>query len=112
MFEYPFNCSLGCNSQDITSFWNNTGFVFDIAPSFNAIVVFAEHRFYGKSFPFPVDQAFHRDHVGLLSIEQALADYAVLLTALKQQWNIPDSPVVSFGGMCSRKIKFSLLNVS
>lgn len=86
------------NEGDITSFWNNTGFVFDIAPSFGAIVVFAEHRFYGKSFPYPVNEAFDLDHVGLLSIEQALADYAVLITSLKEQWGIPDSPVVTFGG--------------
>lgn len=25
------------------TFWNNTGFVFDIAPMFNALIVFAEH---------------------------------------------------------------------
>lgn len=24
-------------------FWNNTGFMFDIAPMFNALIVFAEH---------------------------------------------------------------------
>jgi len=31
------------NEGDIVSFWNNTGFMFDIAPQFKALVVFAEH---------------------------------------------------------------------
>lgn len=31
------------NEGDITGFWNNSGFVFEIAPQFNALVVFTEH---------------------------------------------------------------------
>ena len=31
------------NEAPITYFWNNCGFIFDIAPKFNALVVFAEH---------------------------------------------------------------------
>lgn len=31
------------NEGPIEEFWDNTGFVFDIAPEFNALVVFAEH---------------------------------------------------------------------
>ena len=31
------------NEGDIEAFWNNTGFMFDIAPMFQAMVVFAEH---------------------------------------------------------------------
>uniref|UniRef100_A0A8W8KV34 Uncharacterized protein n=1 Tax=Magallana gigas TaxID=29159 RepID=A0A8W8KV34_MAGGI len=31
------------NEGSIEEFWDNTGFVFDIAPEFNALVVFAEH---------------------------------------------------------------------
>jgi lysosomal Pro-X carboxypeptidase len=31
------------NEGDITEFWNNTGFIFDIAPQFEALVIFAEH---------------------------------------------------------------------
>jgi hypothetical protein len=31
------------NEGDIENFWNNTGFMFDIAPIFQALVVFPEH---------------------------------------------------------------------
>ena len=31
------------NEAPITAFWNNSGFLFDIAPKFRALVIFAEH---------------------------------------------------------------------
>ena len=57
-------------SGSIGEFYNNTGFMFDIAPEFNALIVFAEvrailhanpchvlrqHRFYGASLPYGKD---------------------------------------------------------
>ncbi|CAN1140388.1 Lysosomal Pro-X carboxypeptidase [Linum perenne] len=40
------------NEGGIEWFARNTGFMFDIAPRFNALLVFIEHKFYGKSIPF------------------------------------------------------------
>jgi hypothetical protein len=49
------------NEGGIYAFYNNTGFVTDyLAPKFNATVVFAEHRFYGKSMPFG-DKSFDKE---------------------------------------------------
>jgi len=31
------------NEGDITEFWNNCGFLFEIAPHFGALILFAEH---------------------------------------------------------------------
>ena len=31
------------NEGDITGFWDATGFVFELAPKFKALVIFAEH---------------------------------------------------------------------
>jgi len=31
------------NEGDIIEFWNNSGFLFEIAPQFGALVLFAEH---------------------------------------------------------------------
>ena len=57
---------------------------------------FAEHRYYGESKPF--DPAVIRQHMQYLTAEQALADYAELLTALKARLGSPDSAVIGFGG--------------
>ena len=37
------------NEGDILVFANNTGFMFDLTDDFAALVVFAEHRYYGES---------------------------------------------------------------
>ncbi|KAK7070268.1 Serine-type peptidase activity protein [Halocaridina rubra] len=87
------------NEGDITLFADNTGFVWDTAPEFKALVVFAEHRYYGVSLPYGSKSFSEPKYSGYLTSEQALADYAELLTYLKRV--IPgakDSPVVVFGG--------------
>src|ERR1043166_3571963 len=40
------------NEGDIFMFANNTGFMWDNAKDFKAMVVFAEHRYYGVSLPY------------------------------------------------------------
>lgn len=85
------------NEGNIEAFWNNSGFIFEIAPIFRALVIFVEHRFYGGSLPFG-NQSFQLQFVGLLTIEQALADYAVLLTSLKSSLGAEKCPVIAFGG--------------
>ena len=59
-------------------------------------MVFCEHRYYGKIFE-TVNETFSRKNIGYLSIEQALADYAVLLPQ-PQKYNANDKTMVSFGG--------------
>eukprot|EP00042_Codosiga_hollandica_P035263 m.260053 g.260053 ORF g.260053 m.260053 type:complete len:474 (+) comp54593_c0_seq1:2142-3563(+) len=83
------------NEGVIWSFYNNTGFIFDIAPEFNALIVFAEHRYYGESLPFG-NNSFVRQNLAYLSIEQALADYAQLLLVLRAEHG--NAPVIAFGG--------------
>ncbi|GMN39488.1 hypothetical protein TIFTF001_008734 [Ficus carica] len=89
------------NEGDIEWFTQNTGFLFEIAPHFKALLVFLEHRFYGKSVPFGgnKDVAYNNTNtLGYLSSTQALADYATLLVDLKKNLSAADSPVVVFGG--------------
>ena len=57
-------------------------------------------RYYGKSLPFG-EASFTNENIGFLSIEQALADYAVLVKALKKQLNATGSAVFAFGGRYS-----------
>ena len=88
------------NEGPIEEFYDNTGFVFDNAPEFGALVVFCEHRYYGKTLPFStVNETFTRENIGYLSIEQALADYAMLMPQIKEKYGATDkSYVISFGG--------------
>jgi lysosomal Pro-X carboxypeptidase len=86
------------NEGDIELFADNTGFVWRVADELSAMVVFAEHRFYGKTMPFGNESYKDAQHLGYLTSEQALADFAELLEFLN-----PDRlrPVICFGeGVC------------
>lgn len=64
-----------------------------------ALLVFAEHRYYGKSLPFGGDPAlYNASALRWLSLEQALADYATLIYQLKLKLNATMAPVVALGG--------------
>ncbi|KAK4396561.1 Lysosomal Pro-X carboxypeptidase [Sesamum angolense] len=89
------------NEGDIEWFAQNTGFMFEIAPHFKALLLFIEHRYYGKSMPFggSKERAYaNSSTLGYLSATQALADYATLILDLKKNLSAIDSPVVVFGG--------------
>ncbi|GER40491.1 serine carboxypeptidase S28 family protein [Striga asiatica] len=89
------------NEGGIEWFAQNTGFMFEIAPVFKAMLVFIEHRFYGKSMPFGGSQSTAYSNsttLGYLSSTQALADYATLILDLKKNLTAEKCPVVVFGG--------------
>lgn len=83
------------NEGDVTLYANHTGLIWENAPTFKALVVFAEHRYYGKSLPFG-DKFM--DHLGYLTHDQALADYAKLIYYLQKKFDALDHPVIAFGG--------------
>jgi lysosomal Pro-X carboxypeptidase len=87
------------NEGDIELFTNNTGFMWDIAQDFKALLVFAEHRYYGQSLPFGDETYKVLTNLNYLTSEQALADFAELISFIKSDISgATNSPVVAFGG--------------
>ncbi|ETE64189.1 Lysosomal Pro-X carboxypeptidase, partial [Ophiophagus hannah] len=75
------------------------GFMWNVAEELDAILVFAEHRYYGESLPFGNKSYTDAKHLNYLSSQQALADFAVLIQHLKN--TIPgteNTPVIAIGG--------------
>jgi len=88
------------NEGRIEAFAENSGFMWEIAEEFKAMLVFAEHRYYGESLPFGKNSSSKDPKiVGFLSSEQALGDYADLVTYIKSTVKgAESSAVVAFGG--------------
>lgn len=89
------------NEDDIFMFANYTGFLWEQAGNFSAMVVFAEHRYYGHSMPFGDDgnvSLSSLEKYAYLSVSQAMADFASNIITIKEQYSAPDSPVIVFGG--------------
>eukprot|EP01023_Acetabularia_acetabulum_P045962 TRINITY_DN468_c0_g2_i1.p1 TRINITY_DN468_c0_g2~~TRINITY_DN468_c0_g2_i1.p1 ORF type:complete len:519 (-),score=99.62 TRINITY_DN468_c0_g2_i1:189-1745(-) len=84
------------NESPVTLYINSTGMMWEWAPEFGALMIFAEHRYYGKSVPLPFET--NVKNLRYLSTEQAMMDYANLIFTLKEEFNCRDSPVIAFGG--------------
>lgn len=87
------------NEGSIEDHVRDMGIMWEWAQEFKALLVFAEHRYYGESLPFGNDSFKEPQNTAYLTTEQALADYATLLMSIKR--NIQgsrDSKVAAFGG--------------
>ncbi|KDP43937.1 hypothetical protein JCGZ_05404 [Jatropha curcas] len=77
----------------------------DLAARFKGLLLYIEHRYYGESMPFgSEDQAFQNSStLGYFSSEQALADYAQVVTDVKKNLSAENCPAIavgaSYGGM-------------
>jgi pimeloyl-ACP methyl ester carboxylesterase len=85
------------NESPLEQYINHTGLMWELAPQFQARIVFAEHRYEGESLP-PANLTQNCMAYG--STIQALADYADLL---QRHLNSPNTdnviaPVIVFGG--------------
>jgi pimeloyl-ACP methyl ester carboxylesterase len=83
------------NEADVEIFANWTGLMWENGQEFNALLVFAEHRYFGESLPCAGGFLECGDY---LSTEQAMADFAALIVHLRTV-DYPDAGIaVTFGG--------------
>jgi hypothetical protein len=61
------------------------------------VQVFAEHRYYGESLPFPDGT---KGCMNWLTSEQAMADFAYLIDSIRSNMGAEQSPFIGFGGSC------------
>ncbi|EFN56757.1 hypothetical protein CHLNCDRAFT_144219 [Chlorella variabilis] len=86
------------NEGNVANGVNNTGLMWERAQAFGALLVFAEHRYYGNSWPFGKEESLTLEGLQFLSMEQAIEDYVTFLNWLKISLNATSAPVVAFGG--------------
>ena len=87
------------NEADIEYFAKTMGLLWEAAPEFNAMIIFAEQRYEGRSLPFGVKSLSDPKYTGYLTSSQVLADYSKLINFIKSNTaGAKDSPVVAFGG--------------
>ena len=85
------------NEGSIEGFASNTGFMNEYAFGAGALIIYAEHRYYGTSLPFGQD-SFTKENIKFLTTEQALADFAALIVDLRENQGAKNSPFIVFGG--------------
>ncbi|GAY64889.1 hypothetical protein CUMW_237060 [Citrus unshiu] len=76
------------------------GFLTDNAARFNALLVYIEHRYCGKSIPFGSREEALKNAstLGYFNSAQAVTDYAEILLYIKENFNARHSPVIVIGG--------------
>lgn len=86
------------NEAPITDFVGPVGFQWVLGQELGALVVFAEHRFYGESATAPGSCGTPATPFRYLSTAAALHDFARVVDHLRQNLGAADSTVVAIGG--------------
>lgn len=88
------------NEAPITQFLQNSGFLWEAAEKLQAMVVFAEHRYYGESFPFgSPETALSPQNISYLTVEQAMEDFNTLQVHIRAKWEMAtDAAFLVTGG--------------
>ena len=85
------------NEANVELYVRHTGLMWENQEAFNAVLVFAEHRYYGESLPFG-NQSLKGTNIAWMNHEQALGDYAEVLRWFKETRKAETSKAVAFGG--------------
>ncbi|CAF0829046.1 unnamed protein product, partial [Brachionus calyciflorus] len=83
---------------DIVDLCHENFFAWQLSEKHGALVVFAEHRYFGESLPFGNNSHKYPFHK-YLNVDQTLKDYANVIKSIKSKTpNAENSPVIAFGG--------------
>ncbi|KAF4710180.1 hypothetical protein FOZ62_031133, partial [Perkinsus olseni] len=96
------------NEGPVEIYVNHTGLMWELGSDLGALLVFAEHRYYGGTLVYPDGTP---DCLRYLTIEQALADYSVLIDHLFDEYALPASTATiafggSYGGMLASAFRY------
>lgn len=83
------------NESPVDEYVNNTGLMWELAKTEKALIVFAEHRYFGESVPNIENM---ENCLSFLSSQEALADYASLTNLIRRTWGAEKSAFIAFGG--------------
>lgn len=84
------------NEGGVTSAVNSFGLLWELAAEWGALLVWAEHRYYGESQPLNTSTQSAADFQ-YLTVEQALVDYVKLIEHVRKGVGAAHSPVLAFG---------------
>jgi lysosomal Pro-X carboxypeptidase len=106
----PILLYTGAEGPGIPSVFDHSGYVLELARELSALAVFAEMRFFGTSTPYGEEGSFElsAERIGLLSIEQTLADNAHLIAKLRSERGAESSKVIALGGSLAGTLAFFL----
>ena len=99
------------NEGNVALYTNCTGLMWENAQSMGALLVFAEHRFYGES---KVCKGGLKECGDYLGSEQAMADFAALIVFLKTKYPQIGATIVfggSYGGMLAAWMRMRYPNL-
>ena len=85
------------NEADVTLYVNHTGLMWENARDLRALLVFAEHRYYGESQVVCAGSDANAD-LRFLTHEQALADYVAVIADVRERYGAEEVAVVALGG--------------
>ena len=88
------------SENDIWTSYHQSGWMAGpLARNLSALVVFAEHRFYGQSTPSNTfNESLNQGLAKHLSVENTLLDYVKLIKQIKIDYKAEKRSVIAFGG--------------
>ena len=87
------------NEGKLENFYDNSGFMTkNLSRELKGLIVFGEHRYFGKSLPFDPQYAYNTSNNTYLTVDQVMMDYNKLIKSIRYQYGAMDKAVIVFGG--------------